>query len=88
MNAKDITRRQADAIHRHDIKAFESCYASNGVVIDPQYPTPLKGTVAIGKDIAEFLKTFPDLQLRVVNTLGQGPTYAAEIVMSGTHKGA
>jgi steroid delta-isomerase-like uncharacterized protein len=58
------------------------------VSVDPQYASPLEGTDAIGKYIAEFFKAFPDLKLRVVSTIEQGSSYAAEIVMSGTHKGA
>ena len=87
MSADHITRRQMEAIHRHDIEAFKACYAPNAVVVDPQYALPVQGGEAIGKDIADFLTALPDLQLRVLSTITQGTSYAAEITMSGTHKG-
>lgn len=87
MNADQIARKQVDSINGRDIEGFKACYSANAIVIDPQYSGPLKGGDAIGKDIADFMTALPDLQLRVRSIITQGASYAAEITMSGTHKG-
>ncbi len=87
MAANEVIRKQIDAVNRHDITAFTACYSPNAVVMDPQYPEPLRGGGAIGKDMTDFLTALPDLELRLKRTITEGDSYAAEITMSGTHKG-
>lgn len=88
MQAHDVHKRGADVFSRHDIDAFADLYASNALVNDPGYPQPLKGREAIKKDMAIFVTAFPDIQVRVVNSIvGDNNTIAAEWVMTGTNRG-
>jgi len=87
MNAHDVHKKGADAFNRHDLDGFVGIYSSDAVVNDPAYPEPLKGHEAIRKDISDFFTAFPDLQVRLVNSLATGDAIAAEWSMTGTHKG-
>ena len=44
----------------------------DAVVVDPQYPEPLRGRAAIERDIADFLRAFPDLGMEVTRTVVDG----------------
>jgi steroid delta-isomerase-like uncharacterized protein len=87
MKAHDIHKKGAEVFSRHDQDAFAALYASDGVVNDPGYPDPLKGRDAIKKDMAVFLTAFPDIQVRLVNSIGSDNMIAAEWVMTGTNRG-
>ena len=75
------------AINAHDIAGFASFYAEDAVVVDPQYPEPLRGRAAIERDIADFLRAFPDLGMEVTRTVVDGPVTAVEATLTGTHDG-
>lgn len=84
---KAVLNQQADAINRHDARAFASSHSPNAVVVDPLYPEPLRGTDAIVKDFVDFFTAFPDLKFTLRQTLVEGDSYAIEYTLSGTHTG-
>jgi steroid delta-isomerase-like uncharacterized protein len=87
MSTEDIINSQLDAFNRRDAAAFAGCYAAQAEVADPQFEEPLKGTEAIAKDIGAWFEAFPDIEAKVVRTVVNGTSYAAEWAMNGTHKG-
>jgi steroid delta-isomerase-like uncharacterized protein len=87
MSTEDTIRTQLDAFNRRDANAFTGCYATKAEVADPQYEEPLQGSEAISKDVGAWFGAFPDIEARIVRTVVNGDTYAAEWTMSGTHKG-
>ncbi|MEX0696183.1 MAG: ester cyclase [Dongiaceae bacterium] len=88
MQAHEVHKKGADVFTRHDIEAFADLYAADAVVNDPGYPEPLKGREAVKKDMAVFVTAFPDIQVRVVNSIAAGNNMiAAEWVMTGTNRG-
>lgn len=87
MKAHEIHEKGADAVSRHDLEAFAGLYSPDAVVDDPSYPEPLKGRDAVRKDMADFTTAFPDVQVKVTNSIASGSTIAAEWSMTGTHKG-
>lgn len=84
--ANRITR-QFEALNRHDAAAAAAAYTADAVVLDPQYPEPLRGRNAIVKDFEELFGAFPDLEVTEKLTLIEGDAYAIEFTMRGTHKG-
>lgn len=87
MAAKYSVNHQVEALNRHDAEAFSSFYMPDALVDDPQYPEPLQGRDAIRRDIADFVKAFPDLIFTVTTVVERGETVAFEGVGRGTHKG-
>lgn len=87
MNAHELHKNGADAFNRHDLDGFVGIYSTNAVVNDPGYPEPLKGHDAIRKDMSDFFAAFPDLQVRLVNSITGPDGIAGEWIMTGTHKG-
>ena len=78
---------QSRAINAHDGPTFASYYADDAVVIDPQYPEPLRGRAAIEQDVGTFLRAFPDLEFALTSMLVDNRLVAAEGKISGTHNG-
>jgi steroid delta-isomerase-like uncharacterized protein len=87
MAAKYSVDRQVEALNRHDAEAFAGFYAPDAVVYDPQYPEPLEGRDAIRKDMADFIRAFPDISFRVTTAVERDETVAFDGVGKGTHKG-
>lgn len=87
MATEELIDRHIKTFNDHDAAGWASHYAENAVVHDPQYPQPLKGREAIRKDLADFLKAFPDLQFKVTNRLVSGDRAAVEGIGTGTHRG-
>jgi steroid delta-isomerase-like uncharacterized protein len=81
-------RRQLDALNRHDVETFASCYADDAEVFDPAYPELLRGRDAVAKDMSDFLAAFPDLEASVSRVIDNGDSLAYEITMRGTHRGS
>lgn len=82
-----LLEKQLAAINAHDTSGFASCYAEDAVVIDPQYPEPLRGRGAIEQDVQTFFTAFPDLDMSITSVLAEGPSVAVEATMTGTHNG-
>ena len=87
MAAKDTIERGLDAFNRHDSAAFAGNFTENAVAHDPFQPEPLRGRAAVQKDIQEFFDAFPDIRGEIIALLTTDDSYAADIMMSGTHKG-
>lgn len=87
METQDIMKKAVEAFNRHDAAAFAGLYAAEATSIDPQYTQPLQGRAAIQKDVEDWLRAFPDVQVKVLGVMADGDMVAAELEMSGTHKG-
>ena len=78
---------QLRAINAHDATAFASFYAEDAVVVDPQYPEPLRGRAAIEQDAEVFLRALPDIEFSYTNTLVDDRLVAGEGTIVGTNTG-
>ena len=87
MDSRQTLEAQSQAINAHDGPTFASYYADDAVVVDPQYPEPLRGRAAIEQDVATFLRAFPDLEFSLTSMLVDNRVVAAEGKISGTHNG-
>lgn len=87
MSVESLARKQLEAFNRRDSEAFTSCYSTDAAVSDPQYPEPLRGASAIGKDIEAWFTAFPDVRAELSRTIGTDEGYATEWTITGTHKG-
>ncbi|MEX5305610.1 nuclear transport factor 2 family protein [Kocuria sp. CPCC 205258] len=85
--SRKALEEQFAAINAHDVAGFISFYAEDAVVVDPQYPEPLRGRAAIERDMTDYLTAFPDLSGRLTSRLIDGLVSAAEATMTGTHNG-
>jgi steroid delta-isomerase-like uncharacterized protein len=83
---EDTHRRFADAINRHDANAVAAVHAPDAEIYI-MTPEGHKGRDAIRKQNEAFFKAFPDLTLRTLNIVSKGDSAAAELVLTGTHKG-
>ena len=83
---EDTHRRFADAINRRDANAVAAVHASDAEVY-VMTPEGHKGRDAIRKFNEDFFRAFPDITLRTLNIVSKGDTAAAELVLTGTHKG-
>ena len=86
MSATDVARKWAEAINRRDTAGFAALYAPTAVLRDPQYPEPLEGREAIQKDLDEFLRVFPDLEVALATVAEARDGFAAEGSFSGTQQ--
>jgi steroid delta-isomerase-like uncharacterized protein len=77
----------AAAVNQHDADSLASLYAPNAVSRDPAYAEPLEGRDAIGKEMGDFLRAFPDLRVELSSVLENASTYAVEAIFNGTHGG-
>ena len=87
VDSRETLEAQLQAFNRRDAAAFASFYAEDAVVIDPQYPEPLRGRQAIQQDTEVFLKAFPDVEFSFRNTLVHDRIIAAEATLAGTNDG-
>jgi steroid delta-isomerase-like uncharacterized protein len=88
MSARDRFQKQMDAFNRHSGADWETFYAPDAVVYDPQYPEPLRGRAAIRKDVEDFFGAFPDIRVTLRTVLEDGDAQGWEVSVAGTHKGA
>jgi steroid delta-isomerase-like uncharacterized protein len=86
-DSRQALEAQTQAINAHDAHAFASFYADDAVVVDPQYPEPLRGRAAIEQDSVTFLKAFPDLEFSLINILVDDRLVAGEGKIVGTNNG-
>jgi len=69
-----VVQRQVDAYNAHDLNAFVACYgeAIEFRTLDGNV-NPEKGIVALRKGYADLFKRFPDLKVKVLKRISQGP---------------
>jgi steroid delta-isomerase-like uncharacterized protein len=87
MGSSYSVKEQVQVLNRHDADAFAGFYTPSALLYDPQYPEPLKGREAIRKDMADFIRAFPDLTFDATTIIEQGATVAFEGTGKGTHRG-
>lgn len=87
VGGRQLIEDQLRAVNAHDATAFASFYSDDAVVVDPQYPEPLRGREAIEKDAAMFIKAFSDLQFTLTSTVVNDRIVAAEGTIVGTNDG-
>ncbi|GAB4099497.1 ester cyclase [Sinomonas halotolerans] len=85
--AQQLVEEQLAAFNTHDPARFAAYYADEAVVVDPQYPEPLRGRSAVEEDAAAFIRAMPDLTATVTHIVAQGDSVAVEIRMTGTQTG-
>jgi steroid delta-isomerase-like uncharacterized protein len=87
MTHDQVTRKAVEALNRHDADGYASLFSPDAVVHDPMYTEPLKGRDAIARDMTGFFAAFPDLEARLIRTIGDATGYAVEMSIRGTHEG-
>ena len=87
MGAQEIYKNVEDVFNRHDVDACVALFTTDGVVIAPNSPEPIKGADAIRADFAAWFQAFPDVHVNFVTILSQGDNAAVEVEVSGTHLG-
>jgi steroid delta-isomerase-like uncharacterized protein len=75
------------ALNQHDLQAFQSFYAEDCKVIDPEYPSPLRGRDAVRKDFEKTLAEYPDIKYTLTGVMVSGDRVAVELIARGTHLG-
>ena len=83
----DVHKEIERAMNAHDAAKIASLYAEDGVYENDPVAVALKGREAIKAYMNVVFSTFPDFRLDVKNAFVSGNLSAAEMVMSGTHKG-
>ena len=83
---EDTHRKFTDAINRHDANAVAAVHAPDAEV-HVMTPQGHKGRDAIRKFNEDFFRAFPDANLKTLSFVSKGDTAAAELVLTGTHKG-
>jgi steroid delta-isomerase-like uncharacterized protein len=78
---------QFDAMNKHDPAKFVSVYHPKAEVFDPMVPGGLHGHDAIRKDMEDFVRAFPDLELDIDRTIENDDAIAYEVTFKGTHTG-
>jgi steroid delta-isomerase-like uncharacterized protein len=81
--------------HQHAVKAFNAqdadavadLYAMDAVLHDPQQPEPVRGREAIRETYVQMFRTFPDIQVKILNRHVQGNLMMYELRLTGTNTG-
>ncbi len=85
--SEQILRQAVDAWNSHEPQALARIYAPDATLHDPLYPEPLRGIDNIRKSYEELLITFPDIRLRLEDSIISGDTFAAESTLTATNTG-
>jgi steroid delta-isomerase-like uncharacterized protein len=83
----EVLNKQIETFEKRDAAAFAALYAPDALLSDPAYPEPLRGRMEIEQDLRDFFTALPDVGIQVTRVLQDGPVFAAEYTMSGTHNG-
>jgi hypothetical protein len=69
-----VVQRQVEAYNAHDLEAFAACYAEaiEFRTLDGKV-NPEKGLPALRKGYADLFKRFPQLKVKILNRIKQGP---------------
>ena len=91
MNVNDVLKLNEDVIkswNRHDTEKFLTYCDEKIVWKDIANADPYKGKEGARKFFNTWLKAFPDLSLKILNTIVNTDSIAVEIEFSGTNTGA
>jgi steroid delta-isomerase-like uncharacterized protein len=87
VDSREALEAQRQAFNARDAAAFASFYAEDAVVVDPQYPEPLRGRQSIQQDAEVIIKGFSSYEFSIKNTLVDDRIIAAEATFVGTNDG-
>ncbi|MDP2041709.1 ester cyclase [Algoriphagus sp.] len=88
MDTRKLIQQTLDAFNQHDVGAIAEAYDRDATSYDPQYENPLRGRDAIVKDMADFIRAFPDVQGKITSPVLVSENAAAfEMEVTGTHNG-
>jgi len=76
-----------DAWNSHEIEKVLSFYSPECISDDIAQATVLRGRAGLRSMLNTVWKAFPDLQLKVTDTIVQAPRLAVAWVAGGTHQG-
>jgi steroid delta-isomerase-like uncharacterized protein len=90
MNANDVIKLNEEVIkswNAHDTVKFLTYCDQNITWTDVAVPQPYRGKEGAGKFFDTWLKAFPDLKIKVINTIATPDSIAVELEFSGTNTG-
>jgi steroid delta-isomerase-like uncharacterized protein len=87
MSAIERHQRAVEAFNAHDADAVADLYAAEGVLHDPQMPAPVRGRDAIRETYVQMFRTFPDIQVTILNRHVEGDRMMYELRLTGTNRG-
>src|SRR5262245_5906254 len=76
----------AEAKHE-DLKAFVSCFTTNGELVDMSSGITFRGPNELWKPVAVMKKAFPDMHREIHHVHVVGDVVVVELILQGTHKG-
>jgi steroid delta-isomerase-like uncharacterized protein len=85
--ALDRHERAVKAFNAQDAEAVADLYATEAVLYDPQAPEPIRGRDAIRESYTQMFRTFPDIQVKILNRHVQGTRMMYELRLIGTNTG-
>ena len=90
MIAKLLERFAAEgerSINARDWEAYGRLFAESLVMQAPGLPEPMRGRDARVKMVQGIIEAFPDGQVEVRRSFGQGDLGCLEVIFTGTHTG-
>lgn len=87
MAQEQLIRSMYDAVNKHDVEKFVSFFNEDAQFKDVSTGHVFHGRSEIRDMINGWLKTFPDMNLRVSEIFGTGDKLVTELTLTGTHKG-
>jgi steroid delta-isomerase-like uncharacterized protein len=87
MSPVERLARAVDACNVRDAEAVADLYAADGVVLDPQYPQPIRGRDDIRESYAQLFRSFPDATVKIQQRALNGGRVSYELRLTGTHTG-
>lgn len=87
MAALDRHEQAVTAFNSQNADAVADLYAAEAVLHDPQQPQPIRGRDAIREAYAQMFRTFPDIQVAILNRHVESNLMMYELRLTGTNSG-
>lgn len=87
-DAKKVTQRiMEEAFNKGKLEVIDELVAKSFVGHDPAVPEPVKGPDGLKAMVRGYRAAFPDLKLKVLDQIEEGPWVATRWRALGTHDG-
>lgn len=84
---RQVAAAWAEAYNSHDADAAAALYDANVSNLQLPYGVPVQGREAMRATYVKVFQAFPDICVRVINLVEDGPWVAVEWEFSGTMRG-
>lgn len=86
-NANTVRKLIDEIWNRGNLSIADTIYTAEFVNHDPATPSALRGPEAVKQNAAMYRKAFPDLRIKIEETISDGDHVVARWTSSGTHSG-